>query len=182
MINGDDFYGAGSFRLLAEHLKSGSGDYAMVGFTLRNTLSEFGSVARGVCHSDASGFLKTVTELTKIEKDGRAAKYTDGEGHTHSLTGDEIASLNMWGFTPTIFGHLHSEFAEFLKKRGQDEKAEYFIPTVVDTLIQAGKARVKVLRTPDSWFGVTYREDRPVVAANIRQLVARGDYPERLWK
>jgi dTDP-glucose pyrophosphorylase len=181
VINADDFYGAHSFRMLADHLRSGSPDYALVGFVLRNTLSEFGSVARGVCRLSADGFLESVTELTRIEPDGAAAKYTDAAGLVHPLTGEEVVSMNMWGFTPTIFGYLHEQLIAFLKKHGKDEKAEFYIPTVVNTLVGTGQERLKVLRTTDSWSGVTYREDSPHVSASIRHLIARGDYPERLW-
>jgi dTDP-glucose pyrophosphorylase len=180
-INADDFYGANSFRALGEQLRSGGHDCAMVGFVLRNTLSEFGSVARGACRVDAEGFLQTVTELTKIEKDGDAARYTDGQGMTHQLTGNETVSMNMWGFTPALFGQLREQFAAFLQVNRQNEKAEFYIPSVVNALIHAGQSRCRVLRTADSWFGVTYREDRPRVIESVRALIARGDYPERLW-
>jgi dTDP-glucose pyrophosphorylase len=180
-INADDFYGAASFRVLAEHLRSGSGDYSMVGFVLRNTLSEFGSVARGACNVGPDGYLQSVTELTKIEKDGTGAKYTDAAGTAHRLSGDEPVSMNMWGFTPGLFAHLREQLVSFLKRYGQDEKAELYIPTVVNELVKAGRERCKVLRTTDSWFGVTYREDRPFVVEGIRKLIARGDYPEKLW-
>jgi UTP-glucose-1-phosphate uridylyltransferase len=180
-INADDFYGAHSFRMLGEHLGSGDNDFAMVGFVLRNTLSQFGSVARGVCRADADGFLQTVTELTKIERDGGAARHTNAQGMVQQLNGDEIVSMNMWGFTPALFGHLREQFTAFLHASGQNEKTEFYIPTVVNALIQARQARCRVLRTADTWFGVTYREDRPNVVENIRALIARGDYPERLW-
>jgi hypothetical protein len=180
-INADDFYGANSFRILAEHLRSGSPDYAMVGFILRNTLSEFGSVARGVCRADDKGFLESVTELTKIEKDGARVRYTDASGAAQSLTGDESVSMNMWGFTPALFEFLREEFTSFLKKHGQEEKSECYIPTVINGLVTTRKVRCRVLRTTDSWFGVTYREDRPFVVEGIRRLIARGDYPEKLW-
>jgi UTP-glucose-1-phosphate uridylyltransferase len=181
VINADDFYGTHSFRLLADHLRSGSPDYALVGFVLRNTLSKFGSVARGVCRLSRDGFLESVTELTRIEPDGTAARYTDAAGRYHPLTGEEVVSMNMWGFTPTIFGHLHEQLIAFLKKNGEDEKAEFYIPTVVNTLVGNGHERAKVLRTSDSWSGVTYREDSPHVSKSIRRLVALGDYPEKLW-
>lgn len=180
-INADDLYGATSFRVLAQHLSSGTPDYAMVGFTLRNTLSEFGSVARGVCTVGALDLLQGVVELTKIEKSGNGARYTDSQGQSHNLTGDETVSLNMWGFSPTIFEHLRHEFELFLREKGTDPKAEFYIPSVVNTLIKSGEGRVRVLRTPDSWFGITYREDRPAVLAGIRHLIDRGDYPEKLW-
>jgi NDP-sugar pyrophosphorylase family protein len=180
-INADDFYGANSFCVLAEHLYSWSSDYAMVGFILRKTLSEFGSVARGVCSVNSDGFLQTVTELTKIEMDGNGVKYTDGSGVVSPLSDNGTVSMNMWGFTPALFAHLREQFAEFLKKNGRDNKSEFYIPAAVNALICARLARVRVLRTTDSWFGVTYREDRPRVIKNIRDLIARGDYPEKLW-
>ncbi len=181
VINGDDFYGANSFRVLANHLRAGGPDYAMVGFVLRKTLSEFGSVARGVCEVTAAGFLQSVTELTKIEKDRMAARHTDALGKDYPLTGDEIVSMNMWGFTPTIFNHLQGQFTAFLNQHGQEEKAEFYIPSVVNSLISSGQERLKVWRSTDSWFGVTYREDRPRVVGSIGRLIAQKNYPERLW-
>lgn len=181
VINADDFYGRRAFELLAGHLQSGSPDYAMVGYLLRNTLSEFGAVARGVCRTTPDEFLAGVVELTCIEPDGPAAKYTDAAGRSHPLTGAETVSLNVWAFTPGIFDHLARELGLFLTERGQDEKAEFFIPTAVNALVARKQARVKVLRTPDSWFGITYREDRPRVSESIRRLVQQGEYPERLW-
>lgn len=181
VINADDFYGANSFRVLAEHLGSGSPDYVMVGFVLRNTLSEFGSVARGACRVAGDGYLQTLTELTKIERDGNAAKYLDEAGLVHRLSGNETVSMNMWGFTPTLFGHLQKLFTEFLKCHEQDERAEFYIPAALNALVSPGQERCKVLNTRDSWFGVTYREDRPRVAESIRALIACGDYPAKLW-
>lgn len=180
-INVDDFYGANSFQALGEHLRTGGRDFAMVGFVLRNTLSEFGSVARGACRVDTEAFLQTMTELTKIERDGDAAKYTDNDGLLRKLGGEETVSMNMWGFTPALFGQLREQFAAFLKMNGQNEKSEFYIPTVVNALIQTGQARCRVLRTEDSWFGVTYREDRPRVIERVRALITRGDYPKKLW-
>lgn len=180
-INADDFYGATSFRVLARHLSSGSPDYAMVAFVLRNTLSEFGTVARGVCQVGSDDSLQTVTELTKIEKSGAGAKYIDPKGAVQHLSGEEPVSMNMWGFTPTLFRHLERQFTAFLERNGKDEKAEIYIPTVVNELIRLREERCKVLRTTDSWFGVTYREDRPLVVEGVRALIARGDYPKKLW-
>ena len=181
VINGDDFYGAGSFRVLAQQLQSGSEDYSMVGFVLRNTLSEFGSVARGVCQVSSDGYLEDVVELTKIEPDGAHAKNTGADGQITRLTGDETVSMNMWGFTPRLFGELQKYFVEFLKKNGQNDKSEFFIPSAVNEMVSAGLARVKVLPTNDSWFGITYREDHPRVVASIGRLIKDGTYPERLW-
>jgi len=180
-INADDFYGAQAFRLLAEHFSAGGADFAMAGFTLRQTLSDFGSVARGVCEVGPDGYLKSVVELTQIERDGAGARNTDAAGRVTRLTGDEVVSMNFWGFTPAVFPALRSKFAAFLEKHGRDEKAECYIPSTINELVASGQARVKVPRTSDSWFGVTYRQDRPRVVESIRQLVARGHYPERLW-
>jgi len=180
VINADDFYGAHSFQLLAAHLQPDNPDYAMTGFVLRNTLSEFGSVARGVCQL-ADGCLESVREITGIEKNGAEARYKNGTGEFHALTGEEIVSMNMWGFNPTLFDHLRQQLTDFLKAHSSDEKAEFYIPSVVNTLIGSGEKRVNVLPTHASWFGVTYREDRPAVVQGIRNVIARGDYPERLW-
>ena len=180
-INADDFYGQQAYRLAAEHLQSGTPDYAMIGFVLRNTLSEFGSVARGICRVDENNLLTTVSELTKIEPDGTGAKNTDANGEVTKLTGNEPVSMNFWGFTPAVFPALRAAFAAFLEKSGRDPKAECYIPSVVNEWVVSGRARVKVWRTSDPWFGVTYREDRPRVVESIRQLIAKGDYPERLW-
>jgi hypothetical protein len=180
-INADDFYGANSFRILAEHLSGGGDDYAMVGFELRNTLSEFGSVARGICRTAGSDYLESVTELTKIEREGTGAKYTDAAGTIHGLSGQETVSMNFWGFTPAVFQQLRELFVKFLEKSQREEKSEFYIPMAVSELVQMKQARCKILRSPDSWFGVTYREDRPRTVESIRQLIARGDYPEKLW-
>ncbi|HEV2207502.1 MAG TPA: sugar phosphate nucleotidyltransferase [Verrucomicrobiae bacterium] len=182
VVNADDFYGAHSFQVLAQHLGSGTPDYALVGFVLRNTLSAFGSVARGVGQLTPDGYLRSIVELTKIERAGAAAQYTDDAGQAHALTGEEMVSMNMWGFLPSFFSGLEEEFAAFLRKRGQDEKAEFYIPTPVNNMVAGGRARVKVLRTPDSWFGITYRDDKEAVVKGIRELVSKGEYPERLWE
>ncbi len=180
-INADDFYGAQSYRELSGHLSSGSADYAMVGFILRNTLSDFGSVARGVCEVSPEGYLKHIVELTKIEREGSGARNTDPAGKVTALSGDEPVSMNMWAFTPDIFGQLRERFEQFLESNAGDTKSECYIPMTVGELIRGGAARVKVLHSSDSWFGVTYREDRPRVVESIRALVAAGSYPEKLW-
>lgn len=180
-INADDFYGADGYRALAGHLTSGSPDYSMVGFILRNTLSDFGSVARGVCQVGEDGYLQHIVELTKIERDGSGGRNTDAAGNITRLTGDEPVSMNMWGFTPAVFDLLRQNFEKFLEAGAADLKSECYIPNTVGELIRSGQARVKVLRSRDSWFGVTYREDRPRVIESIRQLIADGLYPERLW-
>lgn len=182
VINADDFYGAEAYRVLAEHLKSGSPDYAMVGFILRNTLSDFGSVARGVCRVSHDGYLEGIEELTNIERDGNGAKNTDPNGNVRHLTGDEPVSMNFWGFTPRIFEQFREVFQLFLERSGKELKTESYVPTATNELLVEGKAKVKVLRSRDPWFGVTYREDRPRVVDSIRKLVDSGAYPAPLWK
>lgn len=183
-INADDFYGASAFQMLSDYLSAlpslNTSDYAMVGYVLRNTLSEHGSVARGICRLEGD-YLRSVVEITRIEKDGQAAKYTDDTGQVHPLSGDEIVSLNIWGFTPSIFGYLRELFIQFLQEHGHTEKVEFYIPTVVGTLVAQGRVRVKVLSSQDPWFGVTYREDKPYVIKNIQDLIAQNVYPEKLW-
>lgn len=185
VINADDFYGASAFHVLANFLQKTQNfdgdEYAMVGFVLRNTLSEFGSVSRGICQSDAKDYLQNIVELTKIEKAGDQAKYTDEAGNTHTLSGDEIVSMNIWGFTPSIFNHFQRLFIEFLQQHGQEEKSEFFIPTEVNTLIAQNQVRVKILASQDSWFGVTYQKDKAQVIKGIQHLIARGKYPKQLW-
>ncbi len=185
VINGDDFYGRQGFKLLADYLSQArdgeKADYCMCGFAMRNTLSDHGTVSRGVCRLDQSGNLAEVVEHTKIERNGAAAISYLEDGSRVEFSGHETVSLNMWGFTPSLFDHLDRMFAAFLAERGQEMKSEFFIPLVVDTLIKEGKARVKVMTSEDAWFGVTYREDKPQVTASIKRLVERGDYPQKLF-
>jgi len=181
VINADDFYGAHSYRVLADHLQSGSQDYAMVGFVLRNTLSDFGSVARGICNVGADNTLHSVVELTRLECNGDFVRNTDASGLVTDLTGDELVSMNMWGFTRTVFSQLREEFERFLLRNGSELQSECYLPSTVNALIAASRARVKVLRSNDSWFGVTYREDHARVVESIGNLIREGCYPKRLW-
>ena len=180
-INADDFYGQQAYKVLAQHLNSGTLDYAMVGFILKNTLSAHGSVARGVSRVDANNYLTHIVEMMKIEPDGVGAKNTEADGKITKLTGDEAVSMNFWGFTPALFPQLRVEFEKFLAKAGGEQKSECYIPASVGDLVTSGRAKCQVLRSADSWFGVTYREDRPTVVESIRKLIAKGDYPEKLW-
>jgi hypothetical protein len=180
-INADDFYGAESFAILSQHLQSGTPDYAMVGFVLRNTLSDFGSVARGICRKDSQGYLESIVEKTNIERDRAGVKSTEADGSVTRLSGDEDVSMNMWGFTVRVLEQLHDVFEQFLREHGTDLRAECFLPNSVGQLVKTGLARVRVLRTEATWFGVTYREDRPRVVKSIQQLVRDGHYPEKLW-
>jgi dTDP-glucose pyrophosphorylase len=181
VINADDFYGAESYRALARYLQEGTSDYAMVGYALRDTLSDFGAVARAVCQLDDEGALQDIVEFKRIEREDNHAVNRDSEGRQMKLTGNEIVSMNMWGFTPRIFEQLRESFQRFLELHGADLNAECYLPSTVNDLIHEGKAHVKVLRSGDSWFGVTYREDREHAVESIRRLVESGAYPERLW-
>jgi dTDP-glucose pyrophosphorylase len=185
MINADDFYGRDAFAkiaqdLMAEHPSTGKSPYSMVGYYLKNTLSEHGSVARGVCTRNEAGMLSSVTEMTKIFKTADGAENREGDTPV-KLNGEEVVSMNFFGFTPEIFGQLRAAFVEFLKVHGKEEKSECYVPKEVDALIQAGKAQVRVLESNDSWFGVTYPEDKADVVASIRALISQGAYPEKLW-
>ena len=187
MINADDFYGRDAFASIASHLQAapatanGKSQYCMVGFKLSNTLSEHGSVARGVCTAYANGLLTSVTEMTKIFKTDTGAENREVEGAYIPLTGNEPVSMNFWGFTPEIFPQLRAAFVQFLEKEGNEQKSECYVPKVVDVLIREGKADVKVLPTTSKWFGVTYPEDKQDVVASIQKLVSNGDYPAALW-
>lgn len=184
VINADDFYGCESFKIISDHLRIDHNaplqNYAMVGYILRNTLSEHGSVSRGVCETDREGFLINIEEYTKIEKHGDTAIYQDQEGNKKQLSGDEIVSMNMWGFKHSFFPFLRQYFVDFLKENIQNIKAEYFITDVIDTLIEQSKARVKVLKSKNRWFGVTYKQDKENVMQSIRDLIDRGVYPDNL--
>lgn len=185
VINADDFYGKDSYRVLGEFLKNldpKSSNFSMVGFTLKNTLSEHGSVARGVSQTDANGFLTYIDEKTKIFKTATGAENREEGKPVQPLTGNEPASMNMWGFTPQLFVHLDRIFKEFLDKSGKELKSECFIPMTVGQLVTEKHATVKVLRTDSAWFGVTYKEDKPIVQESLQKLIAKGEYPANLWK
>ena len=183
VINADDFYGRESFQVLADYLKSvdgTEGKYCMVGYRVCNTLSENGSVSRGVCATDVNGCLTDVVERTKIEKKGDTIVFTE-DGVDTPLAPNTPVSMNMWGFTPEYFRYSEDAFRAFLAAKGQELKSEFYIPTLVNDLIMAGKATCRVLDTPSKWFGVTYSEDRPQVVAKIQQLVDAGEYPAKLF-
>jgi NDP-sugar pyrophosphorylase family protein len=185
VINADDFYGIEAYRLLEGFLMdtrdNEKAHYALVGYPLLNTLSEHGTVSRGICDCDDRLLLRGLTEHKKIKKRGDAALSIDETGAEHTLTGDEWVSMNMWGFTPSIFQHLAAHFTDFLAAHGSDDKAEFYITTVIDRLMAEGRADVHVLPSHSSWFGITYREDKPVIEAGIRELIENGTYPEQLW-
>ena len=183
VINADDFYGRESFQVLADYLKSvegTTGKYCMVGYRVANTLSENGSVSRGVCATDENGYLTDVVERTKIEKVGDKIIYTE-DGVDTEIAPNSPVSMNMWGFTPEYFDYVEKAFVEFLQARGQELKSEFYIPTLVNDMIRNGEATCKVLDTTSKWFGVTYAEDRPQVVMKINNLVKEGVYPEKLF-
>ena len=189
VINSDDYYGPEAFREMYDYLSThedrpGCYEYAMVGYLLGNTVTEHGHVARGVCVETADHFLRSVTEHTHIEKDGDNARSTRDGGETwEQLPGDTIVSMNLWGFTRSFLTEAEERFPAFLDRALKEDpvKGEYFLPSVVSALIGEGKARVKVLRSRDRWYGVTYHEDKPVVVAAIARMTQEGLYPANLW-
>jgi len=184
VINADDFYGSSGYALLGKTLSApqpgGIPRHYMVGFTLKNTLSEFGAVSRGVCQCGADGILKEVVERTKIEPEGSGAAFVDETGAKRTLTGAETVSMNMWGFMPSVMQELERLFAAFMAESGKEAKSEFYLPFAAASLIKEGKAEFKVLTSSDSWFGVTYREDKPRVQASIKALIESGKYPSKL--
>ena len=183
-INADDFYGRDAFAKLAKFLSAPASDdkmhLAMVGYRLDLTLSENGSVARGVCDVAPDGTLRGVTEMTKLVRAGDVAENRENESAPQQVALDARVSMNLWGFTPELFAALEARFPAWLAENGSKEKSEWYIPFVVDELIREGKADCRVLPTDSSWFGVTYREDKPQVMAAIAKLVQAGEYPVNL--
>ncbi len=186
VINADDFYGKESFEILAKFLTEVNGQknkYCMVGYRLSNTLSESGSVSRGICEKDVNDNLVSVVERTHIEQLGGTPAYKDENGKMVTFENiDTPVSMNMWGFTPEYFDYSDEYFKNFLAENGQNPKSEFFIPYVIDKLIKSNTATVKVLDTPSKWFGVTYAEDKPSVMMKLDELVRKGVYPDKLWK
>jgi len=183
-INADDFYGVEAFKAAAAYLTRISdleqNEYCMIGYQLKNTLSEFGSVSRGICETDPEQFLQTVTERTSIRETGGKVIAEEKDEHIE-LDPDALVSMNFWGFTPTIFDFLKEKFRAFIEQHANQPKAEFYIPVVVNELIQAEQARVKVLTSTGKWFGITYKEDREKVVQAIAHQVETGQYPEKLW-
>ncbi len=184
VINADDFYGKESFEVMAKFLLSVNGkegEYCMAGYRVGNTLSEHGTVSRGVCATDKLGFLTDVVERTAIESKNGHIVFPDENGNEVEIPFDTSVSMNMWGFTPEYFKYTEEAFKEFLKVNGQELKTEFYIPTLVNDLIKAGKATCQVLDTPAKWFGVTYADDRQMVVDKIQALVDAGVYPNKLF-
>lgn len=182
-LNADDFYGYNACKAMADFLKtsSGSSEYSMVGYKLSDTLSDYGTVSRGVCNVDEDGFLNAITETVKILKKGGEIISIEADGSEKKLLGDESVSMNIWGFKPSVFPLLEENFTNFLKHHIHEPKSESFIPSAVADLITGGQATVKVLRADSPWFGVTYKEDKPRVVSRIIELINAGEYPEKLF-
>ncbi len=186
VVNADDFYGPASYAVLARFLAGVELDarparFAMVGFPLRNTLSPNGTVSRGICSVGADGFLQQVIERTKIRgTPGGDAEFLDGDRWL-PLSGDAVASMNMWGFTPAVLDQMEPLFRNFLETPGAAEKAEFYLPFVVDALLHAGECRVRVLSTPEKWFGITYGADLADARQAIQRRIDDGLYPSPLW-
>ena len=175
-INGDDFYGRESFKVVADYYRKGANSFSMVAFKLDKTLSSFGGVTRGLCTVNDEK-LNTVIETADLEK----TDYGVSSNRDIELDGSEPVSMNVWGFTPILFKYLEEKFVEFLSENGTEMKSEYLIPSVVNELIQSGQETVHVLRSGATWFGVTYKEDKPYVEGEIEKLVNKGEYPGKLF-
>lgn len=186
ILNADDYYGVEAFRLAAEYLtetgKDSDKHFCMVGYRLANTLTEHGTVSRGICEMDEAGALKAIAERTKVRKAGADAEYLDGEAWV-SVSGNSAASMNFFGFTERIFDYAEKELDAFLHNPASDlVKGECYLPMVASRAIKDGECDMKVLVTPDRWFGVTYKEDRPMVVEGLKKLTEDGIYPDGLWK
>lgn len=184
VINADDFYGQDAIARMGEYLASlpagSEGEYAMVGYEVCKTLSENGTVSRGVCTIDGQGYLQSIVERTKIERQNGRIVYIEEDG-THPLAEDTPVSMNLFGFTPDYFCHSAEFFHRFVRETEGNLKAEFFIPLLVNLLVSGGQARLKVLHTTSEWFGVTYKEDRPGTVQRVLDLIAAGVYPRSLW-
>lgn len=188
VINADDYYGPGAFQVIYDYLYNAKDDekyrYCMVGYRLENTLTENGYVARGVCKEE-NGYLAEITEREKIKWQDEEIVYTDDDGETFaSVPRGTVVSMNFWGFTRSFIDEIEVQFAEFLEKAMMENplKSEFYLPLAVDRLLKEGKASVKILRSSDRWYGVTYKEDKEDVVAALQSLKDKGIYPDRLWK
>ena len=178
VINGDDFYGFDTFKIIADYYKNGGNTFSMVAFELGRTLSDFGSVTRGLC-TVTSNYLETVIETGDLKRNDHGSISSDGGT---KLDGTELVSMNVWGFTSDLFGHLNHMFNDFMKQRGNELKSEFLIPEVVNELIQKKTKKVFVLKTSSEWFGVTYKKDKPIVIQKIKDLIDKGAYPKKLFQ
>ncbi len=183
IINGDDFYGRNSFKAMYKTLSEFDNDNlsaCLLGYILKNTLSDHGHVSRGICETDANNCLQSITERTNIVKASASEVYFEEDEVKHPLTGNEIVSMNLMGFSASAFQLIEDEFKTFLSEKGQELKSEFYIPSILDKIREMG-IKVPVIQTDDVWFGVTYNEDKPVVKQKLKELVNAGIYPAKLW-
>lgn len=184
MINADDFYGRRSYELAASFLGNMENirhnRYALIGYTLNNTLSEHGYVSRAECEINPDGTLKSITERLKVKRDGTSIVYQDETGSSREIDDNAVVSMNIWGFLPSLFKHLENDMTGFLEKNAGSLKAEFLLPNVIDRLIKTGEVEIPVLKTNAQWFGMTYQEDREIVMAKLKELTERGVYPLNL--
>ena len=182
-LNADDFYGRNAYKVMAKFLTTSEkpNEYSMVGYKLKNTLSDFGSVSRGICNIDEKNHLKKIVETTKILKKEDRVVSIENDGTEKTLSGEENVSMNIWGFTPTVFATLEQKFSSFLTTEINKPKSEMYIPSVVFEMIDEQKATVKVLEADSPWFGVTYKEDKPYVVQKINSLIQQSEYPDKLF-
>lgn len=182
-INADDFYGAPAFQIIADFFANQVSEktYSMVGYLLKNTLSENGTVSRGICQTDAESNLVEITERHQIERQNESIVFAGDNGEKVPVADDTPASMNFWGFHPSLFGHLENQFKAFLDEKMNEAKSEFYIPSVVFELIKQGEVKTKVLKADSPWFGVTYTADKDWVVEQIQKLTADGTYPAKLW-
>jgi NDP-sugar pyrophosphorylase family protein len=183
VINADDYYGYDSFDKMAKFLTSQASDneYALMGYDVSKTLSDFGPVSRGICLTDSQGYLREIIERTKVYEKNGTIVFEEND-KAEPLPEGAMASMNFWGFTPAIFKQTEEMFKEFVKNNESNPKAEFFIPLMAEGLVKSGKAKFKVIPTSTKWFGVTYKEDKPIVQQSISDLISAGAYPNKLWK
>jgi UTP-glucose-1-phosphate uridylyltransferase len=182
VINADDYYGVESFKILYDFLMNDkdTNNYCIVGYKMKNTLSEHGHVNRGVCRVGSDGLLKNIVETRQIEKLPAGAQAPGHDGKMEKFTGDEVVSMNLWGFKPSCFEFLEKEFRSFINAKGMDLKSELDIPTSVDKFVKSGEITIKILMSNERWFGVTYREDKPFVVDSISSMIKKGVYPSKI--
>jgi hypothetical protein len=183
VINADDYYGVESFKILHDFLVNDKDPdcYCIVGYKLGNTLSDHGHVNRGVCSAGEDGLLQNITEVRQIEKTHNGARAPGADGREMHFTGNEIVSMNLFGFKPSCYYYLGNEFRNFILNNGMDLKSELDIPTSLDIFVKKGDITIKILRSNERWFGVTYREDKPFVVESIRKMIRKGVYPARIY-
>jgi len=186
VINADDFYGRSAFQALVTYYDNWSpdyeNDYCMVGYSLGKTLSDHGAVSRGICKPDKYSNLVEVTEHTNIKRHENGKIFiTDGNGSGQHFPDDTVVSMNFWGFTPSFLRHLRHGFQDFIRENASDVKAEFYIPSMVNALVKSRLASVKILNCNEQWFGMTYKEDKPMVIARIDELIGKKEYPSKLW-